>query len=407
MWNSDIEKVGLGKFILILTAMVFSLLGNSQCDVAAIFANDSTNAVCFDEINNVRKCYTNNIPDHAYGPFGGGNTLEGQEFDYSVCLYPEQGNITTPLIEDTASQGCGNGIIFGVSIQGVNYSPFARLYWVNPNTQEENLNFHVEADFTLNMDLNGGHVNAVHRYHYHNIPEDYFLNDLNINGSQHSPIVGYAADGFPIYYKYLYTDAQNPGSGISSITSSYQLKNGTRSGNGITAPDGNYDGTYVEDYEYISQLTELDECGGRFAITPEYPNGIYYYVLTDNWPFIPRCLKGEFVDNSFRLGPTCPASTASVDCSSMPTYALSLYQEAMALSVYPNPAYEIVKISLKGDVETTSKISSVRIYSSMGKTVYHSPIYIETIDVHQLKAGTYFIQIDFGWEQLTQKVIIQ
>ena len=44
---------------------------------------------------------------------------------------------------------------------------------------KENLDWHIEADFGLNMDLNGGHVNNVSRYHYHNIPTDYFNNDLN------------------------------------------------------------------------------------------------------------------------------------------------------------------------------------------------------------------------------------
>ena len=123
----------------------------------------------------VRKCYTNNIPGHAYGPFSGNNSIEGQDFEYSMCLYPNLGAGITELIEDPNSNGCGNGIIFGTSMQGVNYSPFARLYWVNPNTLEENLDYHVEADFILNMDLNGGHVNAVNRYHYHNIALDYFL----------------------------------------------------------------------------------------------------------------------------------------------------------------------------------------------------------------------------------------
>ncbi len=291
---------------------------NTSCNVAEIFANDSTNAVCFEEVGAVRYCYTNNIPGHEYGPWGGNATIEGQDFSYSMCLYPEIGTTSVPLIEDPTSQGCGNGIVFGTSIQGVNYSPFARLYWVNPNTNEENLDWHIEAEFILGQggfDLNGGHVNAVHRYHYHTAALDYFTNDLNIDGSTHSPVVGYAADGFPIYYKYLYTDANNANSGITAFESSYSLKSGTRPGDGITAPDGIYNGLYLEDYEYIDAQSILDECGMRYGITPEYPEGTYYYVLTDNWPSIPRCLKGLHIDNSFRLGQTCPSSTAAEDCS--------------------------------------------------------------------------------------------
>ena len=260
------------------------------CNSSTVFANETTNSVCFEIVNHVRKIYTNNIPAHSYGPFGGGKTLSGQDFEYSMCLYPELTSTATEIIEDPTSPTCGGGIIFGVSGQGINYSPFARLYWVNPNTLEENTNWHVEADDLLTMDLNGGHVNNVNRYHYHNIPIDYFINDLGIDGNSHSPLIGYAADGFPIYYKYLYTDATGTNKTISTFSSGYDLKPGNRPGDGITAPNGNYDGSYVEDYEYKTSL--LDECGGRFSATPEYPEGIYYYVLTDNWPYIPRCLKG-------------------------------------------------------------------------------------------------------------------
>ncbi len=376
-----------------------------QCDPAAIFANDSTNAVCFEIIDNVRKCYTNDIPAHNYGPFGGGNTIEGQDFDYSMCLYPEQGETNTLLIEDPSSQGCGNGIIFGVSEQGINYSPFARLYWVNPNTMEENLDYHVEADFTLNMDLNGGHVNAVNRYHYHNIPLDYYTNDLNIGGTAHSPLLGYAADGFPIYYKYLYADAMNSGDGISAFESSYELKFGSRQGDGITAPDGAYDGNYIEDYEYIVSLSDLDECGGRFAKTPEYPNGTYYYVLTDNWPFIPRCLKGKYVDNSFRLGANCPGSTAADDCSTVSSSNV-LDGTTIEVTIYPNPACDYITLALSSKFEK-EKIDAIKIYSLNASILYLSNKFEEEIDISSLVSGTYFIQIDAGKAQLTKKLIVQ
>lgn len=392
------------KFYLLIFVLLISFPSYSQCDPTSVFANDSTNAFCFEEINPVRKCYTNNIPSHDYGPFGGNNTIEGQDFDYSMCLYPELGMLSTPLKEDPSSQGCGNGIIFGVSAGGVNYSPFARLYWVNPNTMEENLNFHIEADFTLNMDLNGGHVNAASRYHYHNIPKDHFANNLNIDGMSHSPIVGYAADGFPIYYKYLYTDANNPASGISAFQSSYALKSGERPGDGISAPGGAYDGNYVEDYEYLNPLSELDECGGRFAVSPEYPNGIYYYVLTDNWPYIPRCLNGEYVDNSFRLGQNCPNSTAMDDCT-IGTATSTDDLSYLKAKVYPNPASEYVMIDLGNSIDG-DRVKRLKLYRSDATVVFSSTRFVEKIELNEMNKGTYFLQIDFEDGQLTKKIII-
>src|SRR5262249_53556518 len=39
-------------------------------------------------------------------------------------------------------------------------------------------------------------------------------------------------------------------------------------------------GTFVEDYEYVAGSGDLDRYNGRFAKTPEYPDGIYAYFLT-------------------------------------------------------------------------------------------------------------------------------
>lgn len=392
-------------YIFIGLACLFSQQLFSQCNTTSIFANDSTNAVCFDVNSNVRECHSNNIPAHSYGPFGGGNTIAGQDFSYYMCRYPELGTTTTELIADPNFPGCGNGIIFGVSHQGVNYSPFARLYWENPNTMQENTNYVIEAEFILSMDANGGHVNNISRYHYHNISVDHFANDLNIDGTLHSPIVGYAADGFPIYYKYLYTNPMDSTSGITAFASSYALKTGNRPGNGITAPDGPYDGNYVQDYEYIANLSELDDCGGRFGVTPDYPNGTYYYVLTDNWPWIPRCLKGRFVDNSFRLGPNCPSSTAATDCSPLATQTMRI-QDELSIDLYPNPSSDFVKIVL-GKAVQKEDIIAVRMYNLEAKTVYESNQYQDLIDVSKLEAGIYFVQIDLEQEQITQKIIIQ
>ncbi|PHS10034.1 MAG: hypothetical protein COA88_03120 [Kordia sp.] len=377
----------------------------TNCDVTTIFANEITNAVCFDIVDHVRKCFTNNIPAHQYGPFAGANTIGGQDFEYSMCLYPELTTSVTEIIEDPSSQGCGGGFIFGVSDQGVNYSPFARLYWVNPNTQQENLNWHIEADFTLNMDLNGGHVNNVSRYHYHNIPNDYFNNDLNIDGTSHSPLLGYAADGFPIYYKHLYSNPNDPTVGVSSFNSSFQLKMGNRPGDGITAPNGTYDGNYVEDYQYIDALSELDECGGRFGVTPEYPDGTYYYVLTDNWPYIPRCFKGEYADNSFRIGPNCPSSTAATDCSTIVLSVEDFNTSEVVINLYPNPTNNYFNIKLSNGFDQT-RISGIRIFSANAKMIYSSNIYEARIQVDSFSKGIYFIQINYDDNQITKKMII-
>ena len=51
-------------------------------------------------------------------------------------------------------------------------------------------------------------------------------------------------------------------------------------------------GTFTQDFEYVAGLGDLDECNGRFGVTPEFPNGIYHYYITDAFPYIQRCVKG-------------------------------------------------------------------------------------------------------------------
>lgn len=99
--------------------------------------------------------------------------------------------------------------------------------------------------------------------------------------------IGYAADGYPIYYKYAYSIDGD----IITLESSYALRRGERPGDGKTIPDGLYDGTYFQDYEYKEGLSELDECNGKTGKTPESESE-YFYVITDNFPSTPICFSG-------------------------------------------------------------------------------------------------------------------
>ena len=94
----------------------------------------------------------------------------------------------------------------------------------------------------------------------------------NDNGNEfHSPIIGWAYDGNPIYGPYAY---DNPSGGkIKQMVSSYVIKESQNR-------PANYPlGFFVEDYVYI-ESGDLDEYNGRFCITPEYPFGTYAYFAT-------------------------------------------------------------------------------------------------------------------------------
>ena len=97
----------------------------------------------------------------------------------------------------------------------------------------------------------------------------------------HSPILGFAYDGNPIYGPYGFSNPGDQNSSVVRIRSGYQLKTSRQGGPSIASYSL---GTFVDDYEWIPSVnsgkTELDENNGRFCVTPEYPNGTYAYFVS-------------------------------------------------------------------------------------------------------------------------------
>jgi hypothetical protein len=117
------------------------------------------------------------------------------------------------------------------------------------------------------------------------------LEQLAQIGSRHSPLIGFALDGYPVYGPWANAD----GSGdLTRMRSSYRLRSITQrhdlpDGTPLTPEQYGPDvsstdplGTFAEDYEYVAGSGDLDEFNGRFTKTPEYPNGTYAYFLTTN-----------------------------------------------------------------------------------------------------------------------------
>ncbi|MCA9381031.1 YHYH protein [Candidatus Dojkabacteria bacterium] len=223
---------------------------------------------------------SNGIPDHETGTFPNQynpNTISEQNYVFKVKVNPTK---NTNLTETK---------IFGITIGGV---PF------DPGTAEKDsaTGWAIEAfnnlsGFGLGIDENNAHVQPSGAYHYHGIPTALFDGDSAI----HSNLIGFAADGFPIYALYGYSDTKDSTSVVKEFKSSYQLKSGQRAAG---EPSGSYDGTYTNDFEFVAGSGDLDQCGGIFTVTPEYPDGTYAYFLTNDFPYVPRCVFGT-PDSSF------------------------------------------------------------------------------------------------------------
>jgi hypothetical protein len=97
-------------------------------------------------------------------------------------------------------------------------------------------------------------------------------NDTRIESSRiHSPIVGWAYDGNPIYGPYGFDTPQ--GGPVRRMNSSYRLASF------FPERPSYVIGFFVEDHIYDGS-GDLDENNGRYCITPEFPDGVYAYFCT-------------------------------------------------------------------------------------------------------------------------------
>lgn len=278
----------LNSFLILLSLLSISILQPAIAHEVVNYPSAQNNQ--FSNVSNevsitndgtYRYITSNGIP-YSHGQFPNANnpnTVGAQNYKFKMPLNPQLAGRNTQL---------WGGMDFGVAIDGVPFDPGTAELWHN----DQNWRYEaMSGKINLGIDFNNAHVQPNGAYHYHAIPIEV---TKGLSSSAHSTIVGYAADGFPIYALYGYSDPKNSNSAIKELQSSYRLKQGTRP----SGPGGTYDGTFTQDYEYVAGIGDLDECNGRIAITPDYPQGTYAYFITDTFPLIPRCFKGT-PDNSF------------------------------------------------------------------------------------------------------------
>ncbi len=232
---------------------------------------------------NKRRIRANGYPIKAPGSFPNRNNphrISKKNYNLKIPLTPrKRGGATN-----------AQGSVFGIAINGVVMDPGTAEYW--QNNRRSGWNYEAMGGACkLGLDRYNAHVQPDGTYHYHGIPTGVLASE---GGRSVPALIGYAADGFPIYGPYGYSNPKKK-SGLKKLKSSYRIKNGTRPGD----PGGRYNGKFTQDWAYVAGAGDLDQCNGRTAVTPEYPKGTYHYVLTDQFPYIPRCWMGS-PDSSFK-----------------------------------------------------------------------------------------------------------
>jgi hypothetical protein len=253
-----------------------------------------TNRVSITISGGERIVKANGWPDHVPGQFprrGNPNRISSQNYNFTIPLNPQVAETATPV----------RHTLFGVAVNGVPFDPATAEFW--NNDPSSGWNYEAKSGYLdLGLDEHNAHVQPTGAYHYHALPVGLVK---RLGGDETKMVlVGYAADGFPIYTSQGYSEPMNPKSPLKRMRSSYKLKKGQRA----SGPGGNYDGKFTADYEYVKGAGDLDECNGRFGVTPEYPQGIYHYQLTSEFPYVSRMFRGQ-PDPSFqRRGPRGPGS---------------------------------------------------------------------------------------------------
>ncbi len=244
---------------------IYSLIASALVGPADAIGNATIT-----ERGNYRYIRSNGLPNHATGRFpnsGNPNAISAQSYNFRVPLNPRKKSSATEA----------GRYLTGVAVNGVPIDPGTAEYFGGRGSPWREEAITASGQGKLGLDSSNAHVQPNGAYHYHGVPRGLIA---TLGGSK---LIGYAADGFPIYY--------------TGQKSSYRLKSGSRP-SGAGSPGGTYDGTYGADYAYVGGT--LDQCNGTTSKTAEYPDGTYHYVVTTNYPFFPRCFMGT-PDSSFRV----------------------------------------------------------------------------------------------------------
>ena len=277
---------------------------------------------------------------HVMGPWSTGfpNLPTNQKIFYRI---PRTSTLTVPSTKSLNGAGSIGSFVDGVSM----FNSWDAFYWSGSadTSATGNTGGYWNRDAYVNegstFDPAYAHQQQGGTYHYHADPIAlrYLLGDhVTYNSTaktysestatvtNHSPILGWTADGYPLYGPYGYSNPTNPASGVRRMVSGYVPRNGqngtdnisttgsartylptwalreytnmTLNGttNGPTVSSSYPFGRYMEDNAYLGDLTnsatgsnyvlgvdfDLNEYNCRYCVTPEFPGGTYAYFVS-------------------------------------------------------------------------------------------------------------------------------
>jgi hypothetical protein len=349
----------------------------------------------------------NCIPGYDIGPWASNpNWAKNMNFCFKITRTPVKNN----GVLTTAGLGQIGVWTNGVSIfnawDGMSYNN--KGYWDRNALIYEGVSF----DTCL------GHPAGNGQYHHHVNPKCLY-NDAD--STHHSPIIGWAFDGFPVYGAYGYANSNGTG-GIKRMASSYVLR---KMVNRDTLPDSTSAlpiaddgpavsptyplGNFLQDYVYSPGYGDLDEHNGRFCITPDYPAGIYaYFVTIDDKlnPVYPFTI-GPTYYGVVPSGNTGPSGGHIVITDSTKVWTLvTNVDKTIKFVVEPNPTTDRVYIYFD-PVSDNNMVGGL--YNSNGQLLKSfekmQPSMSYGIDMSCYPAGVYFFRVQTANVAAYQKIV--
>ena len=385
------------------------------------------------------------IPAYPTGPFLDGNPSNAtdQSAIYKFTLTPQQ-NSGTP----TSTTGNNIGVfVNGVSLfdyrDGVSWNPGTSALCGGPGNppcpggpmSSRDWNRDAIPAEMAGFDCSKAHP-AMGNYHHHQNPSAFKL-DLNVvsticniydadglyamDSTQHSPLIGFAYDGFPIYGAYGYMNADGTG-GVVRIESGYELRSmtaRTTHADGSTVSAGPAINTtfplgyFREDYGWISHPNNdeyLDEHNGRFCVTPEYPNGTYAYFCTvdSDWNSTYPYVVGPTFYGIYTQGKVANITETTTVYTSSIGFSEAEFGD-LNLSIFPNPASDLIAIQIQELVKDDLQVSLLDLSGRVvKKATINKGSTIAYFDVQTVYEGTYIVQIQNGssHNSIRQKIVI-
>lgn len=399
----------MNKITLLITTFFISTLVYAQGPEVTSWIINTTGDTGYDSIpSNVQQVqYSSNnvyisatcIPGYDIGPWQGNpNTPTNRNFVYKITRAPIQ---NTGTLVNTGLGHIGvwsNGVSIFNAKDGMSYNDEG--VWNRDAYYWEGASF----DDCL------GHPAGNGEYHHHVSPTCLYDDTYSLD---HSPIIGYAFDGFPVYGAYGYVNADGTG-GIKRMLSSYVLNTGSTRINGPNVSIDYPLGCFIEDFTYTSGAGDLDIHNGRFCVTPDYPSGTYaYFVTIDNNldPVYPYTIGGTYY-GTVQPGNTGPGSGHNTITEPVTTYnppTVGIFQSDVQVTalVYPNPASDYFVIFIN---PVALNNFTAALFDDGGRMVIEEknmqPAVPYSYNVSKLASGAYTLILKNDVSQYVQRVVV-